>query len=90
LHLNNGQTLNDKLRDKTSRVSIWLGDKSTDEEIVGRLYRLALSREPNAAEKAKLLPILAAANKEGPAARREAVEDLFWAVLTSQEFLFNR
>lgn len=25
-----------------------------------------------------------------PAARREAMEDVFWAVLTSREFLFNR
>jgi hypothetical protein len=24
-----------------------------------------------------------------PAARREALEDVFWAVLTSREFLFN-
>jgi hypothetical protein len=27
---------------------------------------------------------------DGKPPRREALEDLFWAVLTSKEFLFNR
>jgi hypothetical protein len=90
LHLNNGVTLNAKLRDKSSRVTRWLDDKLTDAEIVDRLFVLALTREPTAGEKVKLGAALALAGKDGPASRREAVEDLFWAVLTSQEFLFNR
>ena len=61
----------------------------TDAEIVDRVFLLALSREPTAAEKAKFLAILAEAAKDGPQARREAVEDLVWAVLTGREFLFN-
>ncbi len=88
LHLNNGVTLNDKLRDPKSRVAAWIKEKTADAEIVSQLYKLALSREPTAAERAKLLPLLAEAKTE--AERREAVEDLMWAVLTSREFLFNR
>ncbi len=88
LHLNNGVTLNDKLRDPKSRVAAWLTAKAPDAEIVTGLYKLALSREPTAAERAKLVPLLAEAKT--PAERREAVEDLMWAVLTSREFLFNR
>lgn len=88
LHLNNGVTLNDKLRDPKSRVAMWIKEKASDAEIVSRLYKLALTREPTAAERAKLVALLAEAKTE--AERREAVEDLAWAVLTSQEFLFNR
>lgn len=89
LHLNNGVTLNDKLRDKGSVVAKWLADGTADAAIVDRLFRLALSRPPSAAEAAKVTAILADAGKAGPAARREAVEDLCWAVLTGREFLFN-
>jgi hypothetical protein len=85
LHLNNGKTLNDKLRAGNSRVEAWLGEKLGDEEAVRRLYLLALCREPTGAELQKLSTLLA-----GPGNRREALEDLFWAVLTSREFLFNR
>jgi len=88
LHLNNGQTLNDKLRDPKSRLSIWIAEKRSNEAIVVDLFRYALSRRPTADETKRCLAILAEA---GPteAARREALEDLFWAVLTGKEFLFN-
>ena len=50
LHLNNGQTLNDKIRAKNSRIETWLGEKIADEEAVRRLFVLALCREPTATE----------------------------------------
>jgi hypothetical protein len=90
LHLNNGRTLNDKLRAKTSRVEAWLRDKVTDEEAVRRVYLLALSRAPTVAEMTKFKALLAEAAQDKGATRREALEDLFWAVLTSREFVFNR
>jgi hypothetical protein len=89
LHLNNGRTLNDKLRAKGSRPEQWLAEKLPDAEAVRRLFLLALSREPTAAELKRFTGVLASAESD-PAARREALEDLFWAVLTSREFLFNR
>jgi len=89
LHLNNGKTLNDKLRDPNSRLSKWLIEKKTDVAIIEEVFRLGLSRSPTAAEKAKFLAIVAEAAKDGPAARREALEDVVWAVLTGKEFLFN-
>ena len=88
LHLNNGQTLNDKLRDPKGRVAAWLKEKVTDDEAVRRLFLLALCREPTAAEAKKFHELLAEAGG-GEAGRREAMEDLFWAVLTSKEFVFN-
>jgi hypothetical protein len=90
LHLNNGVTLNDKLRDAKSVVTKWVGDKGlSDAEIVDRVFLAALTREPTADERKNFLDILAEAAKDGPAARREAVEDFVWAVLTGREFLFN-
>ena len=89
LHLNNGKTLNDKLRDSKSRLSKWLADKVSDAEIVDQVFQLGLSRPPTAEEKKRFLTVLAEAAKDGPQARRETLEDVFWAVLTGKEFLFN-
>jgi hypothetical protein len=89
LHLNNGHTLNDKLRDANSAVAKWLRSGLTDEEMVDRVFLLGLSRRPTAEERQKFLPILADGSKGGPQSRREAVEDFVWAVLTGREFLFN-
>jgi hypothetical protein len=90
LHLNNGQTLNDKLRDPGSKLSKWLAESVTDGDLVDRVFRHGLSRAPTGAEKERIVAVLKDAAKGGPAARREAIEDVFWAVLTGKEFLFNR
>ena len=90
LHLNNGQTLNDKLRDKNSRVAQWVKEKVSDEEAVRRLFMLALCREPTAKERDRFRAALAEAGRNPQAPRQEVLEDLFWAVLTGREFLFNR
>jgi hypothetical protein len=86
LHIANGDTLNQKLKAKNNRIEQLLAAKAPNEKIVEDLYLAALSRYPSADEKAKLLALLAEAKD---AARREAVEDLFWGVLSSKEFLFN-
>jgi hypothetical protein len=88
LHLNNGKTLNDKLRAKNSLVEKWLSEKVGDEEAIKRLYLSALCREPGEKERASFAKLLAEATADG--GRREALEDLVWAVLTSKEFIFNR
>ena len=46
LHLNNGGTLNEKLRKADSVVGKWVAAKLTDAEVVDRLFALALSRPP--------------------------------------------
>jgi len=87
LHLNNGKSLNDKLRDKNSVVVKWL--TLTDAEVVDKLFAAALARSATAEERKKFLAALADAGKDGPAARKDAIEDVIWAVLTGKEFLFN-
>jgi hypothetical protein len=90
LHLNNGQTLNDKLRSKDARVAKWLEEKVDDENAICRVFVLALCREPAAAELHKFKNLMNQASADKKAGRRELLEDLFWSVLTSKEFLFNR
>lgn len=90
LHVNNGNTLNDKIRAREGRIESWLKDRMSDEEAVSRLFVLALSRPPTEAERKRLFTFLTEAAADGKTSRREALEDLFWAVLSSKEFVFNR
>ncbi|MFN0118913.1 MAG: DUF1549 and DUF1553 domain-containing protein [Blastocatellia bacterium] len=87
LHIINGETLNQKLRAPGGLVDQFVKMEFADEAILAHLYASAFSRAPTAEEKTKLLAIL----REGhaPEARRQAIEDVVWAVLTSREFLFN-
>ncbi len=89
LHVNNGTTLNDKLRDERCRISAWLKQSVGDRDAVQRLYLLALGREPGETEREKFTSLLTEAAHDGQTTRRQALEDLFWSVLTSKEFLFN-
>jgi hypothetical protein len=89
LHLNNGKTLNDKLKDKKSVVARWVTAKVRDKEAVRRVFLLALSREPTAKEMRRFQGLMAEAAKDKGTTRREVLEDLCWGVLTGREFLFN-
>jgi Protein of unknown function (DUF1553) len=95
LHLANGDTINEKLRSDASVVAKAIGGKVDDPVVVDRLFLSALSRRPSAHERERMLKALkdAAAGVSDPkavaTARRQAIEDLYWAVLTSREFLFN-
>jgi hypothetical protein len=89
LHINNGKTLNDKLRAKNSRVEQWAAQKIDDPEAVRRVFLLALSREPSAGERQKFLALLAESAADKNLTPRDALEDLFWSVLSGKEFLFN-
>jgi len=86
LHISNGDTLNKKLTAKGNRVEKFLAEKTPPEKIVEELYLSALSRYPTDAEKAKLLKALSDADEKE---RRQVLEDIYWAVLSSREFLFS-
>ena len=89
LHLNNGKTLNEKLRDPNSRLSRWLAEGVSNEAIIERIFLHALSRRPTADEMKRFLAVVQASSSESMTGRREALEDVCWAVLTGKEFLFN-
>ena len=86
LHIANGDTINKKLEAKTSRISKLLADKSSDAGIIQDLYLSALSRYPTTTEKEKFTRVLA---QTPDTDRRIVIEDIYWAVLSSREFLFN-
>ena len=86
LHIANGETLNDKLAKKGNRIDQLLAKKLPDDQLIEETYLLALTRPPSAAERAAMAKALAAAPESD---RRAAVEDIFWSLLSSREFLFN-
>ncbi len=86
LHLSNGSTLNEKLSAKDGRVTKLLAQNLPDAELIDEAYFLALSRPAGAKEREGLLPLLAAATGDE---KRRVVEDLFWSLLTSREFIFQ-
>jgi len=95
LHVINGDTLNKKLTapDAYPVLAIKLG--LSDSKILDHLFLSAYSRYPAEAEKQPMLAALRKARvTTGPPevqreVRRQALEDMMWAMLTSKEFLFN-
>ena len=87
LHIANGDTLNVKLSAKDNRVEKLLASGKPDAAIVEDAYLLALSRTPTQGEHEGILKVLTAATT--PADKRTALEDVFWSLMSSREFLFN-
>jgi hypothetical protein len=86
LHLSNGSTLNDKLAAKAGRITQLLATDPPPAALVEQAWMLALSRPPTEAERKPIEEMLTAAKAEE---RREIVEDMYWSLLTSREFLFR-
>jgi hypothetical protein len=87
LHINNGETINDKLADTNGIVSQYIAQYADQpRELIRNAYMRCLSREPSEQELqnlAKELPSKEDANF------RIAIEDLFWSLMSSREFLFS-
>jgi hypothetical protein len=86
LHIANGETLNQKLAQKDNRIDALLADGLTDAGIVEEAYLLTLTRQPTEREREKAVALL---KEAAPADRRTTLEDLFWSLMSSKEFLFN-
>ncbi len=86
MHLSNGDTVNEKLASKDSRIGELAAHPGGAPAVLDEAFLLCLSRAPTAAERAHFEPLLA---QTPPQEKRAAVEDLFWALLTSREFLFQ-
>ena len=84
LHLLNGSTVNSKCT-QGGVVAKALAAKKTPSEIIDDLYMRCLARKPFAAEKEKLMAFV---GEEGRS-DADVLNDLFWAVLNSKEFIFN-
>lgn len=86
LHISNGDTLRLKLAAKDGKVEMIASGGEPLYRAIEELYLSALSRYPKDEEVAQLL---AATSEAKETERRALIEDLFWAVLSSREFLFN-
>jgi hypothetical protein len=82
LHLINGSTINAKMRGGI--VDRFLKEQLAEVDIVEQLYLRTLSRPPTESEKLYCIQTLASASQ-----KRDAIEDILWALLNSREFVFN-
>ncbi|HET6328390.1 MAG TPA: DUF1549 domain-containing protein [Planctomycetaceae bacterium] len=83
LHLLNGDSSNSKIHEGKV-VRRRLEEKKSPESILEELYVRCLCRRPTAREKGALTALLAENSN-----KRQVLEDTFWALLNSREFLFN-
>jgi hypothetical protein len=79
----NSQDVNTRLAAKTGRVEALSTSKLTDTQVIEDLYLASYTRLPSAIETKRALAGFKKAKD-----RRAAIEDLSWALLNSNEFLF--
>lgn len=90
LHISNGDTLNQKLFAKENRIQELLdkkveGKNLSDGEMIKEAYLICLARYPKKEKLAELEKLFA----ESQETKRVLVEDLFWSLISSTEFMFN-
>jgi hypothetical protein len=83
LHLLNGDTTNAKIR-ASDVIPNLMKTRKFPEERITELYIRCLSRTPSHEEMDRLRPVLGEGSNQ-----QQALEDIFWALLNSREFLFN-
>lgn len=84
LQMINGPVVHNKLRADNGRIAKMIGEQKSDDEIITTLYLAALSRPPVTEELTAARQHIASSTD-----RRQALEDVGWAVLNSKEFLFQ-
>jgi hypothetical protein len=80
----NGPLVYGKLRDENNRFRKLIAEEKTDEEIVTQLYLAAVCRTPS--EKEMEASLAHINSKED---RVAALEDVCWAIINTNEFLFQ-
>ncbi len=83
LHLLNGSATSGKIT-QGKVIDELLNDDAPTEKALDRLYIRCLSRYPTEAERKDLMASIASAPSP-----KEGLEDIFWALLNSREFVFN-
>jgi len=86
LQLINGPAINDRLRNPNNRIGKLLTAKKSNEEILGELFLVALSRPPSQAEVKGMLEHV---TRLPMLEQRKGWEDVLWALINSKEFQFR-
>jgi len=85
LHLMNAPLVNDRIQSSSGRVARLVGSKRTTDEIIEELYLATLNRSPNERE----FQSARGAFADPESNRRQAAEDVMWALLNTAEFVLN-
>jgi hypothetical protein len=85
LQLVGGRLVHDKIRAQDNRIGKLLNAGADDAGIVEDLFLAALGRLPDGSERSLALEAL----YRHPTNRRQAAEDLLWALINHPEFLFQ-
>ena len=89
LHVANGDTINGKLKTKENRVSKLLAAGHSDAELTEEIFLHCLSRFPTDKENERVIELLGQVSEQDADQKRLVVEDIFWSLLSTREFLFN-
>jgi len=85
LHLMNAPGLHEKVTSDRGRAAALAASRKTPAEIVDELYALVYGRPPAGDERAVCVKVF---GRPG-VSRRQATEDVLWALLNTPEFLFK-
>jgi hypothetical protein len=83
LHLINGNATGGKIN-SGGLLKTWKDEGLNQQQIIEKIYMRCLSRAPTESEMANLLKLIAESPNED-----QGLQDVFWAVLNSREFIFN-
>ena len=83
LHLLNGSSVHVKIQ-QGKLIPKWLKENKTPQQIIAEIYVRCLGRQPTENESSALLESVKAEEN-----KQQALEDVFWAILNSREFVFN-
>ncbi len=84
LHMIGGDTVHTKVSKKEGFLTQALEKYPADRDLIEELYLRALARFPDPEESASARNAVARAKS-----RRQGMEDVFWALLNTKEFLYN-
>ncbi|HET6407793.1 MAG TPA: DUF1553 domain-containing protein, partial [Chthoniobacteraceae bacterium] len=87
LHVANGDTFNKKLSHPSGRVTKAVAAARPDSDVIEEAFIATLGRKPSASELVRFSGAIGDAKDTKE--RQLALEDAYWALLSSREFLFN-